>query len=206
MNEELQQQAGAQPERAKEARQVDNPLELLKQGIDKLAKFGGFDLIESSIEGAANLNPERKARRNIFLTESQKKGEREALKRALTIWAEVLESSGEISDMVNLSEQKAEECQKVLEKNLAKAVDETKELERSYRNVALFFKNTEGDKLKNVSFINCEADQLKDLDNTRFIDFINAELKQNFDRLDLRTNYSILVVPGYLGSNKVLEK
>ena len=73
MNEELQQQAGAQPERAKEARQVDNPLELLKQGIDKLAKFGGFDLIESSIEGAANLNPERKARRNIFLTESQKK-------------------------------------------------------------------------------------------------------------------------------------
>ena len=37
MNEELQQQAGAQPERAKEARQVDNPLELLKQGIDKLA-------------------------------------------------------------------------------------------------------------------------------------------------------------------------
>ena len=206
MNEELQQQAGSQPERVKESRVVENPLELLKQGTEKLAKFGGFDLIESSIEGAANLNPDRKARRNIFLTESQKKGEREALKRALSIWAEVLESSSEISDMVNLSEQKAEQCQKVLEKNLAKAVDETKDLERSYRNVALFFKNTEGDKLKNVSFINCEADQLKDLDNTRFIDFINAELKQNYDRLDLRTNYSILVVPGYLGSNKVLEK
>lgn len=87
MNEELQQQAGSQPERAKEARAVENPLELLKQGTEKLAKFGGFDLIESSIEGAANLNPDRKARRNIFLTESQKKGEREALKRALSIWA-----------------------------------------------------------------------------------------------------------------------
>lgn len=206
MNEELQQQGGSQPDRVKEARTVENPLELLKQGTEKLAKFGGFDLIESSIEGAANLNPDRKARRNIFLTESQKKGEREALKRALSLWAEVLESSSEISDMVNLSEQKAEQCQKVLEKNLAKAVEETKDLERSYRNVALFFKNTEGDKLKNVSFINCEADQLKDLDNTRFIDFINAELKQNYDRLDLRTNYSILVVPGYLGSNKVVEK
>ncbi|MBC7829315.1 MAG: DUF5458 family protein [Chitinophagaceae bacterium] len=206
MSEELQQQGGSQPERVREAKQVENPLELLKQGTEKLAKFGGFDLIESSIEGAANLNPDRKARRNIFLTESQKKGEREALKRALSIWAEVLESSSEISDMVNLSEEKAEQCQKVLEKNLARAVDETKDLERSYRNVALFYKNTEGDKLKNVSFINCEADQLKDLDNTRFIDYINSELKQNYDRLDLRTNYSILVVPGYLGSNKVVEK
>jgi hypothetical protein len=205
-NEELQEKAGSQSDREREAKQVENPLELLKQGTEKLAKFGGFDLIESSIEGAANLNPDRKARRNIFLTESQKKGEREALKRALSLWTEVLESSSEISDMVNLSEQKAEQCQKILEKNLAKAVDETKDLERSYRNVALFYKNTEGDKLKNVSFINCEADQLKDLDNTRFIDYINAELKQNYDRLDLRTNYSILVVPGYLGSNKVVEK
>jgi hypothetical protein len=33
-----------------------------------------------------------------------------------------------------------------------------------------------------------------------------SELKQNYDRLDLRQNYSILVIPGYLGSNKVVEK
>ncbi len=33
-----------------------------------------------------------------------------------------------------------------------------------------------------------------------------AELKQNYDRLDLRDNYSLLVIPGYLGSNKVLER
>lgn len=206
MSEELQQQAASQPERVQERPKIDNPLELLKSGSEKLAKFGGFDLIESSIEGSANLNPERKARRNIFLTESQKKDEREALKKALSLWAEVLESSNEISDMVNTAEKKAEQCQGVLEKNLAKAVEETRNLERSYRNVALFFKNTESDKLKNVSFINCEPDQLKDLDNTRFIDHIGAELKQNFDRLDLRNNYSLLVVPGYLGSNKVVEK
>lgn len=206
MSEELQQQAASQPERVQERPKIDNPLELLKNGSEKLAKFGGFDLLESSIEGSANLNPERKARRNIFLTESQKKEEREALKKALSLWAEVLESSNEISDMVNTAEKKAEQCQSVLEKNLAKAVEETRNLERSYRNVALFFKNTESDKLKNVSFINCEADQLKDLDNTRFIDHIGAELKQNFDRLDLRNNYSLLVVPGYLGSNKVVEK
>jgi hypothetical protein len=51
-----------------------------------------------------------------------------------------------------------------------------------------------------------EQDQLKDLDNTRFIDAIHQELVSNYDRLDLRDNYSLLVIPGYLGSNKVLEK
>lgn len=54
--------------------------------------------------------------------------------------------------------------------------------------------------------MNCELDQLKDLDNTRFIDAVSEELKMSYDRLDLRNNYSIMCLPGYLGSNKVVEK
>jgi len=208
MSEQLEQSNSEQlqPKPEKLEEEIKNPLELLKNSSEKLAKFGGFDLIESTIEGTQNLNPDRKARRNIFLTESQKKGEREALLKALSLWAKVLESSNDITDMVNTCEEKAALSEKLLHDNLAKAVEETKDLERSYRNVALFFKNTESDKLKNVSFINCELDQMKDLDNTRFIDAVGEELKQNYDRLDLRNNYSILVMPGYLGSNKVLEK
>ena len=73
MSEELQQQAQAEAPQQKEAVKIANPLEHLKSSSDKLAKFGGFDLIESSIDGAQNLNPERKARRNIFLSEAQRK-------------------------------------------------------------------------------------------------------------------------------------
>lgn len=208
MSEQLEQtpQGGQEQQQRETAKEIKNPLEHLKSSSEKLAKFGGFDLIESTIEGTQNLNPDRKARRNIFLTESQKKGERDTLQKALALWAKVLESSNEITDMVSLCEEKAVQSEKVLQQNLAKAIEETKDLERSYRNVALFFKNSESDKLKNVSFINCELDQMKDLDNTRFIDAVGEELKMNFDRLDLRNNYSILVMPGYLGSNKVLEK
>ncbi|HEU4555211.1 MAG TPA: DUF5458 family protein [Chitinophaga sp.] len=178
----------------------------LEQSIDALAKYGGFDLLEASIEGAQNLNPDRKARRNIFLTEANKKGERDKLKKSLQVWEKVLSSTTELADMVNFCEEHAEEAGKVLGKNLSEAIDATRELEQSYRNVALFFKNTESDKVKNIAFINVELDQLKDLDNTRFIDAIQQEIVQNYDRLDLRGNYSLLVIPGYLGSNKVLEK
>lgn len=178
----------------------------LEQSIDALAKYGSFDLLEAVIEGAQNLNPDRKARRNIFLTEGNKKGERDKLKKSLQVWEKVLAATSEVGEMVTFCTEHAEEADKVLSKNLADAIESTKELEQSYRNVALFFKNTESDKIKNVTFINVELDQLKDLDNTRFIDSIHQELVQNYDRLDLRGNYSLLVIPGYLGSNKVLEK
>lgn len=49
--------------------------------------------------------------------------------------------------------------------------------------------------MKNVTIVNATMEQLQDLDNTIFADHISNELKQNFDRLDLRRNYSLLVVP-----------
>lgn len=178
----------------------------LAGSIEDLAKYGGFDLLEAAVEGAQNLNPERKARRNIFLTEAGKKTERDKLKKILSLWEKVLSETNELPEMVDFCTTHAEEAEKVLSNNLAEAISSTRELEQSYRGVALFFKNTESDKVKNISFINVELEQLKDLDNTRFIDAISTELVNNYDRLDLRTNYSLLVIPGYLGSNKVIEK
>lgn len=140
MNEELQQQSQSEAPQEREAVKIANPLEHLKSSSEKIAKFGGFDLIESSIDGAQNLNPERKARRNIFLSEAQKKGEREQLLGTLQVWAEALNSSNEISDMVTHSEQKAAQCQQVLEKNLAKAIDESKDLEDLIATLHCFLK------------------------------------------------------------------
>lgn len=200
-NQESQQQAAY-----KEREKVANPAELLQQSTAKLAKQGGFDLLEVSIEGVQNLNPEKKARKKIFLTESDKKKEREQLKKTLQLWYDLIAESSSVSEMAEKAQQRSENADKLLKKNLATAVEETKALERSYRSVAMFYKNTESDKLKNVSVMNASPDQLKDLDNTRFIDAVSEEFKNNYDRLDLRNNYGILVVPGYLGSNKVVEK
>ena len=46
--------------------------------IDKLKEFGGFAFLENIIDGYSNLNPARKARRNIFLTDEQWENERKA--------------------------------------------------------------------------------------------------------------------------------
>src|SRR5690606_37790185 len=135
-----------------------------------------------------------------------KKGERADLKKKLALWLDLLQSSNDISEMADICTKKTEEASATLKKNLKKALDTSRELEVSYRSLNLFYKNTESDKLKNVTIVNAAPDQIKDLDAPKFIEYVSNELKQNYDRLDLRNNYSILCLPGYLGSNAVVEK
>lgn len=173
------------------------------------AKAEGSDsytIIERIIDGAENMNPATAARKNIFLNDSSKKEARQHLEETLTTWARVLSDHDDLDAMVRHCATKAEECEQMHEQNLHKAVEECRDLERSYRNISLFFANANAKRIRNISFVNCELSQLKDLDEPRFIDAIDEELKMNYDRLDLRNNYSILILPGYLGSNAVLEK
>ncbi len=178
----------------------------LQESFDQLAKYGGFELLESCIDSVQNMNPERKARKRIFLSENSKKEERQLLKKNLEIWSDIIDSADDILQMIDSCKDKAEETEKTLKTNLSKSIEDTRDLERSYRSVALFYKNTEESKIKNISILNAEADQLKDLDNTRFIDSVTEELTNAYDRLDLSDNYGLLVLPGYLGSNMVIEK
>ncbi|MEO5684607.1 MAG: DUF5458 family protein [Chitinophagaceae bacterium] len=195
--------------KVKEAvKSIDKPAEVLDSSLKALEEFGRFELLEAAIESVQNINPDRKARKKIFMEDASKKGEREALKKTLHLWSEILNSSEDfdLTKMIDTCQQKSDLADKVLKKNLKTSLEATKDLERSYRSVALFFKNTENTKVKNVSVINADPEQLKDLDNTRFIDAIQAEMVDNYDRLDLRNNYSLLILPGYLGSNMVVEK
>jgi len=203
---ELNQQVASADSEYKMPERLADASQSLEQSINKLAKFGGFDFLEAGIDGVQNLNPERKARKKIFLTDADKKTERDDLKKKLLLWFNLLSETSDVNQMVEQCNSKTESASAGFKKNLKKALDATRELEQNYRSVALFYKNSESDKLKNVTIVNASPDQLNDLDNTRFIDYIAEELKANYDRLDLRDNYSIMCIPGYLGSNKVVEK
>ncbi|GAB3203339.1 hypothetical protein ABID22_000893 [Pontibacter aydingkolensis] len=191
-----------------EAVQVERsaPALEINELCDQLAEYGGFELIETSIEGAKVMNPESKARKNIFLSESSREKDRLKLKKQLQMWLDLVSSSDAIAEMVSVAQEKADSAEDTLKTNLKKAVEEVRPLEQAYRSVAMFYKNAESDKIKNLTIFNANIDRLKDLDNTLVIDKISEELKARHDRLDLRENYALLVIPGYLGSNKVVEK
>ena len=177
-----------------------------KNSLEDLNKVGGFNFVETVVDGIANMNPTRKARKEIFLNDQNKEDERKDLLKKINLWVDLLENNKSIDQMADSSKTKAQSAENNLKSNLKNTLDSVRELETSYRTIAQFYKNTELDKVDNVSIVNASLEQLQDLDNPLFIDAISEEFKQNYDRLDLRDNYSILALPGYLGSNKVVEK
>jgi hypothetical protein len=199
-NEEKQAQ-GAQAAEKEKLQELS-----AEQSLAALTKYGGFGIIETTIDGAQNLNPEKKARKKIFLSEDSKKDERDALKKRFQLILDLLSSSDSVVSLIENAQAKSDNAQALLNKNLKNALSATRELEQSYRSVNNFYKNTDQDKAKGVYVMNASMEQLADLDNTVFIDAVAEELQQNYDRLDLRDNYSILAIPGYLGSKKVVDK
>ena len=201
-NVQMQQSEQASPE-LKEKGSAGKSFEA---AMASLAKFGGFAFLETAIDGIQNMNPERKARKKMFLYDEQKKNERRELANKIDLWIDLLSNSNNIPDMVEKCESKVATVGQLLYKNQLAAVEAVRDLEKSYRAIQLFYKNTEEAKLSNITVVNAAMEQLTDLDNSRFIDYVAEELKQNYDRLDLRNNYGLLVLPGYLGSNMVLDK
>lgn len=174
--------------------------------LAELNKMGGFGFVESVVDGIANMNPTRKARKEIFLNDSNKSDERKELLQKINLWVSLLEGSESADKMADTCKNKAQQADQNLKTNLKNTLDAVRMLETNYRTVAQFYKNTELDKVDNVSIVNASLEQVSDLDNPLFIDAISEEFKNYYDRLDLRDNYSILAIPGYLGSNKVIEK
>ncbi|WP_139419550.1 DUF5458 family protein [Chryseobacterium mulctrae] len=200
MDSKLQAAEGQQHNQQQQAgRPKGNPLE-------ELNKIGGFGFIESVVDGIANMNPTRKARKEIFLNDGNKNEERKELLQKINLWVEILNSNDSAEKMADICKNKAQAADQNLKLNLKNSLDAVRQLETSYRTVAQFYKNTELDKVDNVSIVNATLEQVSDLDNPLFIDAISDEFKNYYDRLDLRDNYSILAIPGYLGSNKVIEK
>ena len=123
---------------------------------DKLKEYGGFTFLENIIDGFSNLNPTRKARRNIFLSDAQWENERKVLANRLEVWINLLKSGQSAEQMRDQAKERALHVEDLLNKNLNKVLARTHELETSYRSVALFYRNTESQKVKNVTIVNAE--------------------------------------------------
>ena len=169
---------------------------------DALEKLGGFMAVKGFIPAAADMNPAKAATRKIFLTDKKYKAKRKALADELRGWLEIL--SADKSNAVEYAETCKEleaKYQKLLENNVTTALDATKELEKTYRSLDLFFKNANEEKLYNLRLVNVNSAEFEDESST-LSQQINDLLRDGFDRLSLKDSYSLLVIPGYKMQDK----
>ena len=188
-----------------ERQTVANPAELLQKSLSGLDKFGGFQLLKGLIKGVENMDPRRKAIKNVFLNDNAYEDARNRLKNELSLWVEILESGGK--DPMEIVDSCKEECQKAernLSENLFCIHDEIRNLETTYRSLDAFFANAGQGKVDCITLMNVNKEELGDHDSED-TQAIRDELERYFDRLNLKNNYSMLVVPGYLGDAETVR-
>lgn len=213
MSEELQMQPQAAGQGAgfnkeyylKEAAALQNPAEQLNKSLEDLEDYGGYDLIESLVDGLENMNPESRAAKKIFLQESEFKDQREKMKIELAMWLDVL--AGDLttaSEAVGKCQEETEKTKQNLNENLVRVHDSVKKLEIAYRALGSFFANTGQNKVQCLSLMNVDKEDLADPESKAF-QAVRNELNNHFDRLSLKENYSLLVSPGYLGDKQAVN-
>jgi len=186
--------------------QAISPDERYKEPLEKLVTFGRFNILDATVDGLRNMNPSKRALRDIFLGESDNKEKRKELKERLKQWHELLSGAEDVEKMIETAQTEVEDAQNLLNENVKKGLDETRDLEQAYRTVASFFKNAKIDKIKNITILNASMEQLANQDMDQFRSAVKEKLRWAYGTVGKSDNYSLLVVPGFLGSNKVLSE
>ena len=168
-----------------------------------LASFGGFNAIRGFLPDADNLNPARKAAKNVFLTDKRFADKRETLKNDIKGWLALLdEGHGTATEFAASCKEKEEKYTAVLKQGITDALYATQNLERSYRELDSFFKTANTDKVKNLRIINVVKEDIADPDSG-FAGEVENLLRNGFDRLSLKDCYSLVCIPGNVFQDKV---
>lgn len=171
--------------------------------VEVLKKQGGFKILEGIIDGKKgirDMNPKNEARRNAFISDEDKAEKRKQLRIELAALKGLVESGG-LAEATESAEKKSEEISTLLKGNLRSALETVKDLEKSYRSVELFFKNADEQSIRNLHFLNIPLEEFVSADNTHLREELTKHFDQNFDRFSLEDNYSLMVIPGYLGDS-----
>ena len=197
--------ADTEMQKAQAASQAGAELQEKGKDVSKLlSAFGGFNAIRGFMPDADNMNPARKAAKDVFLSDKRFKDKREGLKKDIKRWLELLDDTSleSATAFADACKQDEEKYTNVLKQGITDALYATQNLERSYRQLDSFFKTCGTDKVKNLRVINVLKEDIADADSG-FAGEVENILRNGFDRLSLKDAYSLVCVPGAVFTDKV---
>ncbi|MBR3286835.1 MAG: type VI secretion system contractile sheath protein TssC [Bacteroidales bacterium] len=188
---------------AEQQQQQEQQVQQKKDVSDLLSRFGGFSVIKGIIPTAEDMNPAKKALKESFLNDSRKEAKRKALATELRAWLDILsEDKTASTELVDSCKQKEAKYLKILTQGITDALDASKNLERSYRALDAFFKNSGSEKVEKLKIVNVDKEAITDSDSS-FQGQVDDLLKHAFDRLSLKDSYSFVVIPGGVFKDRV---
>lgn len=172
---------------------------------DRLDRYDGFEELLAPL--ADNLNkfsPDAGAKKRRFLQDSDLVEEREELKDRLQAYLNFLQNPDvQNHKQIKISAQeKLDANEELINENLATILKEAGNLERTYRELEMFFRNAAPQKVKNLTLLNVHPEALLDADSNLVYGAIEKIIMDEARSVDQRKAYAMLVIPGLWKSNR----
>ncbi|WP_035360791.1 hypothetical protein [Dyadobacter alkalitolerans] len=177
----------------------------LNDSLELLKSLGGFKFIETTVEGVRDLNPQKAGAKANYLSDEETEQERKDLLQRLELWAELISESASVDEMQSKARAGQELNESLLKKNQSSILEASRDLEVAYQGLSTFMLNTEQRSIPKLTIVNASMDQVADIKDGEVLQTIDEELHNNYQVYDLSDNYSLMVIPGYMGKNTVID-
>lgn len=188
-----------------EEKNLQNPLKVREKELKPLRRDGGYKSLIVPLHKnlkyfapGADEDPKM-----MFLEEDYFDEQKEELKVMLGMFIDLLENSNGAEDLQDKARERQEEIKNLRLQNLKKIVDRARPLEKSYRQLDLFYKNAGPNEVKNITILNVDSEMVKDSDLESITTEVNAILSEPHLALDQDKVYSFLVIPEFLGEKLI---
>jgi hypothetical protein len=173
-------------------------LQKMKTGYDALLK-NLHDDMKYFAPGADEYTKE------MFLEEAEFKSKRKDLKALIESMIEIISSSQSGEQAQAKAADIAKEANNLKKTNLARIIEEAKPLEKSYRELELFFKNAGPRNLEHVTIINVDRELVCDPDDETLPNKVRDIIQEPNLRIDQNNVYSLVGIPGFLGERLIQQ-
>lgn len=165
-----------------------------------------FMLLKGIVKHVENMDPSRKAAKNVFLSDVYYADLRQKLNNDLLLWTSILEQGkSDLNEMLKACKSGREKAELNLQNNLLQIHEDTYQLEVTYRTLDSFFANVGQPNTDFLTLMDVSKKELLSNDSEGSL-AIQKELKKHYDALSLKNSYSLFVIPGYLGDTSILRE
>ncbi len=180
-----------------------------KEILDRLDEFDGFDeLIGPLADNLDRFSPKAAGKKKRFLQDDDGVEERKELRDRVAAYIDLLskgEASGEKSahkGIKKVAQDKLDTNESLINENLSTILGAARDLEQTYRELELFYKNAAPQKTKNLTLLNVHPDVLLDADSRLVYNEIEKRITDESRSVDQKKAYSLLVIPNLWKSKR----
>ena len=172
---------------------------------NRLDRYDGFEeLLGPLAENLNKFSPDAGAKKRRFLQDEDLVEERKELKDRLSAYLGFFDNPDvdNHKQIRSSAQDKLDTNEEIINENLANILKEARDVERTYRELEMFYRNAAPQKVQNLTLLNVHPEALLDADSNLVYNAVEKLVMDEARSVDQRKAFSLLVVPNLWKSKR----